>query len=504
MQRNSTIESDEEILSDEVDGVEPIPSQRFTPRSSKSGDLSLHGDEEEELDSSSSEDSEEEEDLREQRETADEKRLRLAEEFLARYKPKKRDESDSDSEAEGKELHSQLLMLSGRKKYKLGGRLLGSNQQPRIADPSTVRLTRGHALSPTCLALHPDGVVALTGAKDCSIIRWDVETGRRVFTYRGSREGAFDSEGMPLGHKGPVYSVAISDDGKYFASGGSDGFVHVWDPRSDKLIQSFKGHRDTVSALTFRRDSHELYSGSFDRTIKVWSVDDLAYIETLYGHQSEVQGIDSLHAERAVTCGADRSVRIWKIVENSQLIYHAHDASIDCVAFLDDQTFVTGSQDGGIAIFSSEKKKPLRTFPAAHAHRLNGLQLNQTDPQHEDDVYGSASFDFSTVPPWISSIAAVRNSDLIASGSCDGYVRLWSYKPANHKLSPVYSVPVPGFINGLSFAQRGNIAVAAIGQEHRLGRWWRTTSIRNGLATIRLPLNQEIPTPEVAFQFDEE
>ena len=41
-----------------------------------------------------------------------------------------------------------------------------------------------------------------------------------------------------------------------------------------------------------------------------------------YGHQDKILSIDSLNKERCVTCGArDRSIRVWKIVEESQLIF---------------------------------------------------------------------------------------------------------------------------------------------------------------------------------------
>lgn len=39
---------------------------------------------------------------------------------------------------------------------------------------------RGHKLTPTCVALSPDDATAFSGSKDNSIIRWDVETGKRV------------------------------------------------------------------------------------------------------------------------------------------------------------------------------------------------------------------------------------------------------------------------------------------------------------------------------------
>jgi ribosomal RNA-processing protein 9 len=75
----------------------------------------------------------------------------------------------------------------------------------------------------------------------------------------------------------------------------------------------------------FQYGSHQLFSCSCDRTVKLWNVDEMAYIETLFGHQDGVMGIDCLSQERPVTAGAsDRSVRIWKIIEESQLVYNDH------------------------------------------------------------------------------------------------------------------------------------------------------------------------------------
>lgn len=45
---------------------------------------------------------------------------------------------------------------------------------------STVRHMRGHKLTPTCVVLSPDDTTAFSGSKDNSILRWDVETGKRV------------------------------------------------------------------------------------------------------------------------------------------------------------------------------------------------------------------------------------------------------------------------------------------------------------------------------------
>ena len=52
-------------------------------------------------------------------------------------------------------------------------------------------------------------------------------------------------------------------------------------------------------------------------------MDEMAYVETLFGHQDRITGVDAGVRERAVTSGGrDGTVRVWKIVEESQLVFN--------------------------------------------------------------------------------------------------------------------------------------------------------------------------------------
>jgi len=48
----------------------------------------------------------------------------------------------------------------------------------------------------------------------------------------------------------------------------------------------------------------------------------MGYVETLFGHQDIIVDIDALRSESAVTAGSrDKTLRFWKIVEESQLVF---------------------------------------------------------------------------------------------------------------------------------------------------------------------------------------
>ena len=54
-------------------------------------------------------------------------------------------------------------------------------------------------------------------------------------------------------------------------------------------------------------------------------------------------------------------------------------------------------------------------------------------------------------------------------------------------IAEVSQIPMPGFVNSLDFSQNGPLVlVAGLGQEHRLGRWWRDKKAKNKLAIIHL------------------
>jgi ribosomal RNA-processing protein 9 len=171
-----------------------------------------------------------------------------------------------------------------------------------------------------------------------------------------------------------------------------------------------------------------------------------------------------MYNERALTSGGiDGTLRIWKIVEESQLVYNAIDrGSIDSVKFINEDTFLSCSDNGSIQIWSVSKKKPICEHKLAHGVSSTG------------------------VGNWITSVAPLVNTDLIASGSNDGFIRLWKLEKGFRQIQLKFEIPVTGFVNSLQFAKDGNFLIAGIGQEHRLGRWWRLKEAKNVILVIPL------------------
>lgn len=340
-------------------------------------------------------------------------------------------------------------------------------------------------------------------------------------------------------HTGHILAVAASPDGKFVVTGGEDKKLIVYDAATLQPIKVLSHHRDAVTALAFRRGTNQLYSASKDRTVKVWSLDELAYVETLFGHQDHVVDIDALAQERCVSVGArDKTARLWKVVEESQLVFRGggadkkntpsdvdarsllHEGSMDRIAMIDDDLFVTGSDNGAISLWSTTKKKPVFIQPIAH-----GLDpaLRPEDASAEVDPDPRRVVPAPT-PRWITALRTVPYSDVVLSGSWDGHVRVWKLTEDKKRLELVGVLgnypdeydndsvgrdadeeaadpnrrdsqrPIPGIINDITFFERGDrgadglCVVAAIAQEHRFGRWKVCKKgVRNGGVIFEIP-----------------
>ncbi|KAG2439576.1 hypothetical protein HXX76_004928 [Chlamydomonas incerta] len=484
---------------------------------------------------------EEEDEDEEVQETADQLRLRLAREYLSKLQNEEDERDDrrgvtggSDEEGEGEEgedddeedegartldaaarsqrladrLQHDVAQAAGRLQRKLAQRVrVLAPGDDGYCEPSC---SRAHRLAATAVCLTADDATAFTVSKDGGICRWDVETGKRTHLYRpgdGPNGSGGASTSAPAransggadwvarkarsASKAALAAVAVSSDGRYLAVGGGDSKVHVFEAGgSGAYVMGFPGHKDAVTGLVFREGTHTLMSCSSDRTVKLWSLDDRAYMDTLYGHQAEVLSIDSLRAERVLTGAHDHTCRMWKIPEESQLIFRAHDRVLDCVRFVTGSEWVSGGCDGGLHLWSNLKKKPVFVARGAHGPTSASTYGSPAAGVATGLGGGEGGAALGAEHGWINSVAVCRNSDLVASGAGDGAIRLWSVTPSKSGgaggLGCIGALPQRGFVNGLAIARSARFLVAAVGQEPRMGRWAREPRARNGLAVHRL------------------
>jgi ribosomal RNA-processing protein 9 len=79
-----------------------------------------------------------------------------------------------------------------------------------------------------------------------------------------------------------------------------------------------------------------------------------------FGHQAPITDLNTLSLERCVSVGGqDRSLRLWKIAEESQLVFRANPGAsqgggegLERCAIIQEDKWVTGSDYGYTALFN--------------------------------------------------------------------------------------------------------------------------------------------------------
>ena len=155
----------------------------------------------------------------------------------------------------------------------------------------------------TALGFSPDGKTLVSGGYK-EILLWDGASGKLVRKLGGlagqvravafgkdsrtlavaagvaGRSGAVALLDLETGAMTPIQqatdeilAVALSADGKWLATGGTDSTVRVWNLETKAAPLALKGHTDWISSLAFSPDAKLLASGSADKTARIWKTD---------------------------------------------------------------------------------------------------------------------------------------------------------------------------------------------------------------------------------------
>ncbi|MEO1498336.1 MAG: protein kinase [Planctomycetota bacterium] len=267
------------------------------------------------------------------------------------------------------------------------------------------------------VAVSPDGGVLATGANG-PIDLFDVATGTLVGSLRG--------------HRGVVYGLDFSDDGKRLASCGVDQTVRVWDVAQRRELLRCRGHKAGmiygVLDVAFGPDGRRVVSAGADTTIKVWSA-----------AAGEADATARSEAFRALPGGREAAA-VYPDPSFEKRWLAGGRRGVAEVAFSPDGALVAAAnQDGCVRVYDTQTNRLLRTY-REHRRNVGAVAFHPTEP-------------------WIASagggIADVRT----------GRVRVW-----NHRTGETIRT-IDGFIGPVSvlcFSRDGGRLYAGVGSQREV------------------------------------
>lgn len=468
-------------------------------------------------------------------ESAADKRRRLAKQYLENLKNEElrgdgdeEDGGDYDAQDLDNEILARRLQKDVAESKGYVYKFFGSQISQQLDDDRAVKLvtTRIGSKNVTSMALRYPYLY--TVSKDCEIIKWNIslenyKPQRVKHTKGGAKFFNLDKTNPGANHHWEqINCIAASPDGKYIVTGGADSRLIIWSSENLACLKVLET-RSAVNSIVFRRNSDQLFAACADLRLRTYSINQFVQLEVLYGHQDNVADVSALARETCVSVGSrDKTAMFWKVAEETRLTFRGGDytqegkkhkkkkslqngdandngiidsedqpfhneGSIDVVSMIDESHFVTGSDNGNVALWSLAKKKAQTTKRLAH-----GLQ-EQFKPQEasaETETELAARQIPEQQPFWITAIYAPAYSDVFFTGSFDGAVKIWQLDETLRSFKLIGEIEnLKGHvvsIDSVEIPEKKQLKVfVLLSKEHKFGRWFgKIPGGRNALVSF--------------------
>jgi WD40 repeat protein len=278
------------------------------------------------------------------------------------------------------------------------------------------------------VAVSPDGRYVASGLDDDTVIIWDLSVGKCIHILKG--------------HKGWVVSLAFSTDGKQLVSGGSDGTVKTWDIAKGISVKSYNTFAKKVSAVAFSPDQHYILSGNDNQQIMIWDATTDKQVmafktgEVTNAWRTVMPFAFSPDGRYVLATNDNGALILWESLSGKLLKYFSgHSGEVTALAFSPDgASALAGTSGGKLELLDVASGRVVRKFDG-HDSLIRSCGFSHDSRyvlsgSHDNtarlwDVSSGAQLVAVTQPKEVKAVAMTPDQRLIVTGSSDGTTRIW-------------------------------------------------------------------------------
>lgn len=248
---------------------------------------------------------------------------------------------------------------------------------------------RGHGDQLYSIAVSPDGKTFATGSYDQKILLWSLETKEPIRELTG--------------HNGPVFDLAFHPEGQILASASGDRTVKLWNIQTGERLETFSEPEKEQYTVAFHKDGRNLVAGGVDNRIRVWQVSKTGkagsnrILYTRFAHEGPVLRLAfSPDGLRLVSSSEDHTIKLWetKTYTLQQTLKDQSDWPVALAVAADNSQFFIGRLDGTLTPVPLETEgkiatsaKPLSSEPINFSARKSAhaavAQVLEAEPNDE-------------------------------------------------------------------------------------------------------------------------
>ena len=281
------------------------------------------------------------------------------------------------------------------------------------------------------VTLTPDGKKAVSSGDALRL--WDLKTGKCLRTF-----------GEGLGGWG----LCVSRDGKRVLCSCPDNSVRLWELETGKEVQRFTGHTNHAWAASLSPDDKYAVTGGLDRTVRVWDVGTGKEVRQFKGvadyprclawaPDGKHLAIGHYRDENFMTSAG--TVRVWEFATGKEVkAFEGHTGAITALAYdKGGKRIASSSFDKTIRVWDLDRGKEVKRI-TGHPGPVDGVAFTPDgkrvvscgwDDDHTVRVWDVASgkelarYEGHTLGPLC--VAVTPDGKRVLSSGKDGTLRLW-------------------------------------------------------------------------------